>query len=341
VIIFPVVGCIMLMLLFFFFDLMYYLLLILVIIVTFVSLFFVFAPFVDTIFVRFSWNDKEIRLPGKLPAVPYSLIFLTTLCLIAIAIWIATFNWLVVDCIAWCIGITQLSVIRIPNLKIAVVLLGLFFLYDVFWVFLSPYFFGGKSVMVEVATQLPMGALPMALTIPHIIQDEPGYSLLGLGDIVLPGFFVSYLFSFEKNLHLHAHRDETIKFPKLSYYTAVLIGYSVGFLLTVLSGMLMNKGQPALLYLVPCTLGMISIYAYFSGHLRLMWKGLTPPKSDIESRALEPISAHGDDDDNTPFVDSANTEGELQDVVSVDEGVNAIKAALAGEAENTTSYTNL
>lgn len=77
------------------------------------------------------------------------------------------------------LAVTALSTLRIPSLKVATVVLWLFFLYDIFWVFLSQYIFK-KNVMVTVATQLP--TLPMVLTLPRVLTD--GDSLLGLGDIV-------------------------------------------------------------------------------------------------------------------------------------------------------------
>ena len=50
------------------------------------------------------------------------------------------------------ITISALSLLRIQNLKVIVVAFTLLFLYDIFWVFYSEYFFG-KNVMVTVANQ--------------------------------------------------------------------------------------------------------------------------------------------------------------------------------------------
>jgi hypothetical protein len=44
-----------------------------------------------------------------------------------------------------------LSVIRLSNIKVATILLSMAFLYDIFFVFISPYFFQ-ESIMVKVAT---------------------------------------------------------------------------------------------------------------------------------------------------------------------------------------------
>lgn len=61
-----------------------------------------------------------------------------------------THHWTFVDILATAMAVQAIATLRIPNLLIATVLLCVFFVYDVFWVFLSPLLFGGKSVMVEV-----------------------------------------------------------------------------------------------------------------------------------------------------------------------------------------------
>ena len=59
-------------------------------------------------------------------------------------------------------SINMLKVLRLPSLRICTILLSALFFYDIFFVFITPLFMSGKSVMVEVATghssdeQLPM-----------------------------------------------------------------------------------------------------------------------------------------------------------------------------------------
>ena len=52
-----------------------------------------------------------------------------------------------------CFCITLIKMIKLPNLKISAILLVALLVYDVFFVFITPFFSArGKSVMVEVAT---------------------------------------------------------------------------------------------------------------------------------------------------------------------------------------------
>merc|ERR1719321_14626 len=86
--------------------------------------------------------------------------------------------------ICFCLqGIERLS---LGTYKIgAILLVGLFF-YDIFWVF-------GTDVMVTVATKFDA---PIKVIFPRNLwalldgQQDVQYSMLGLGDIVIPGVFL-------------------------------------------------------------------------------------------------------------------------------------------------------
>lgn len=57
------------------------------------------------------------------------------------------------------------------------------------------------------------------------------------------------------------------------YYISSTIAYAVGMILTFVVLVLMKKGQPALLYLVPCTLITASIVAWRRKEMKKFWKG--------------------------------------------------------------------
>ena len=66
--------------------------------------------------------------------------------------WILTSHWLVLDILGVCITVSVISLVRLPSLKVATIVLVALFFYDIFWVFFSARFFGA-NVMVTVATQ--------------------------------------------------------------------------------------------------------------------------------------------------------------------------------------------
>ena len=60
------------------------------------------------------------------------------------------------------------------------------------------------------------------------------------------------------------------------YFVPSVIAYAVGLLMANMAVYLMNMGQPALLYLVPCCLGTMSFMAWRRNELHSLWEG---PKS--------------------------------------------------------------
>lgn len=142
--------------------------------------------------------------------------------------------WIPQDLISICLLLMIQRTLRLPNIKVSSILLSMAFLYDIFWVFLSPYFFT-KSVMITVATGGDSGeTVPMLLRLPRIDDLLGGYSMLGLGDIALPGLFISYLlrYDYEKNFT-----------TKQSYFPVAVVGYAVGVLATYVGLVLMRGGQ--------------------------------------------------------------------------------------------------
>jgi len=111
--------------------------------------------------------------------------------------WFFTRNWVLNNVLGLLMAITFLKTVKLNKLIPGLVLLGLLFFYDIFWVFLSTHFTsGGKSVMVEVATSFDA---PIKILMPHLsITDYPNTncSLLGLGDIVIPGVYIGFLVRF-------------------------------------------------------------------------------------------------------------------------------------------------
>jgi len=141
----------------------------------------------------------------------------------------------------------------------AILLIGLFF-YDIFWVF-------GTDVMVTVAKNLdgPIKILFPKSLVPNPITQKIELSLLGLGDIVIPGFFLALLLRFD------AHRASSCNmyaaFPK-PYFHSALIAYVFGLGLTLFIMIYFNAAQPALLYLVPACLGSSFLCAIVRGETK-------------------------------------------------------------------------
>jgi len=115
-----------------------------------------------------------------------------------------------------------------------------------FWVF-------GTEVMVKVAKSFDA---PIKLLFPQPSGDPP--SLLGLGDIVIPGLFVALMLRFDYVLQQREREKagkKKSKTPSIKiYFWWQMFGYFIGLTTTVLSMYYFKAAQPALLYLVPTAL---------------------------------------------------------------------------------------
>lgn len=167
--------------------------------------------------------------------------------------------------------------IRLPNIKVATVLLGCAFFYDIFWVFVSKSIFQ-QSVMVAVASGENSGgeSIPMLLRVPRFSDPFAGYDMIGFGDILFPGLLVSFFYRYDQ-----ANKRSLIN----GYFIWLAIGYGVGLCFTYLALYLMEEGQPALLYLVPCTLGVAVMLGLLRGELNVLWN--YDSESDLPSQQSE------------------------------------------------------
>lgn len=196
-------------------------------------------------------------------------------------------NWLFLNSIAFNLtiyGLVQMSNF-ISNFKLAGLLLILLFFYDIYFVFKT-------DIMLSVATKLDV---PMKFVIPRIpdyykseeignlsvldILREIGCAsgpetLLGLGDIVLPGSFIALCLRFDLYKYHESHPNTAfhhLQLFKKPYFIISLVGYLVGLITTIVILVRFNHGQPALLYIVPSLLSSVVIGGYLRGELHELW----------------------------------------------------------------------
>ncbi|KAK2565277.1 Signal peptide peptidase-like 2B, partial [Acropora cervicornis] len=189
---------------------------------TLLLLFYFYNYLVCKIPLSFIKNPPQIRI-----------VFLVVFSL-AISVWWGiernkSYAWVLQDILGISFCISLIKNIRLPNLKVCTILLLLLLIYDIFFVFITPLFSAGKSVMVEVATAL----------------------------------YIGFCHTF----------DIVSKTPHKIYFLATTIAYGMGLLITFGMLFVMEKGQPALLYLVPCTLGTGYAIGWKRGDIKRLWTG--------------------------------------------------------------------
>ena len=159
------------------------------------------------------------------------------------------------------LGITAISAIPISSyLAGACFLMGLFF-YDSIAVF-------GTKAMITVATKIDG---PIKLLFPNQNPSaEYPYSILGLGDLVIPGLFVALLGLVDQYTNINETLIDKEKQKRISYLQSGVLAYSFGLICTFLANIFTNAGQPALFYLSPIlilsSLGTAFVNEFILGH---------------------------------------------------------------------------
>jgi len=128
--------------------------------------------------------------------------------------------------------------------------------------------------MVTVAKSLDG---PIKILFPRTLVPGPTgkleMSLLGLGDIVIPGFFLALLLRFDAHVAKVPcfPTDLHVPFPK-PYFHSALLGYVLGLATTLYVMIVFEAAQPALLYLVPACLGSSLLCAAVRGELKELFE---------------------------------------------------------------------
>ncbi|GAB2271718.1 Signal peptide peptidase-like 4 [Dionaea muscipula] len=103
----------------------------------------------------------------------------------------------------------------------------------------------------------------MLLKIPRMFDPWGGFSIIGFGDIILPGLLLVFSLRYDwlANRKLRG-----------GYFIWAMSAYGLGLLTTYVAlNMMDGHGQPALLYIVPFTLGTFTILGHWRGELKHLW----------------------------------------------------------------------
>lgn len=214
------------------------------------------APYFQSASVEFTRSQIVASIPGTFFCVWYA----------------SQKHWLANNIlgIAFCIqGIEMLS---LGSFKTgAILLVGLFF-YDIFWVFFTP-------VMVSVAKSFDA---PIKLLFPTSNSARP-FSMLGLGDIVIPGIFVAL-----------ALRFDVSRGKQNRYFNSAFFGYTLGLVITIVVMNWFQAAQPALLYIVPGVIGSVAVHSLCNGEVKPLL-AYDESKTEAAIDSSSPSTSQGED----------------------------------------------
>ncbi|KAI9572203.1 signal peptide peptidase-domain-containing protein [Boletus coccyginus] len=172
---------------------------------------------------------------------------------------------LLTDILALSFSHNALSILKLDSFRTGCILLSGLFVYDIYWVF-------GTEVMVKVATSLDV---PIKLLWPKSMTftTERGFTILGLGDVVIPGLF---------------KRETSFTKP---YFCVTLTAYVVGLITTMTVVHMLGQAQPALLYLSPACILSFFVTAVVRGEVEDVWRWSDVPKLSQGKTAQEAFVA--------------------------------------------------
>ncbi|PSS32382.1 Signal peptide peptidase-like [Actinidia chinensis var. chinensis] len=277
------------------------------------SLYFCLSPYIAHIKSQFGLTDPFVsRCCSKSFTRIQGLLLL--LCFGTVAAWLVSGHWILNNLLGISLCIAFVSHVRLPNIKVCAILLGCLFVYDIFWVFYSERFFGA-NVMVSVATQQtsnPVHTVANSLSLPGLdlitkklelpvkivfprnlfgggvpAGSAADYMMLGLGDMAIPSMLLALVLCFD-----HRKSRDSVNPMELAsskgqkYIWYAISGYAIGLVTALSAGILTHSPQPALLYLVPSTLGPIIVVSWMRKELTELWEG-TPPTINDKTHLTE------------------------------------------------------
>ncbi|XP_057702622.1 signal peptide peptidase-like 2A isoform X1 [Corythoichthys intestinalis] len=302
VFIFVAIMCGMLILMYYFYNILVYVFIAIFSLASAIALFSCF----DAVLEKLGCPSGSFTISNHSFSVR-SLI-LASVCISISVVWAFYRNedrwiWILQDLLGIAFCLNFIKTIQLSSFKICTILLSLLLVYDVFFVFITPFFTkNGVSIMVQVALgpdasgqrtggdtvevpawpQTSTETIPVLMRVPWLsawTQNLCGmqFSILGYGDIIVPGLLVAYCSRF----------DVWINSTKKIYFLSCCIAYLLGMMVTFAAMLLSGMGQPALLYLVPFTLITSATVAGCRGEIKQFWTGTS---YEVLESSQEPLS---------------------------------------------------
>lgn len=194
-----------------------------------------------------------------------------------VGVYLVTKNWIISNLLALSLSLNAIALMSLDSFRTGAIMLGGLFVYDIFWVFATP-------VMVSVARNFDA---PIKIVWPKNIIEalvalqareslpKLQFTMLGLGDIVIPGIFVALALRYDQLVASEA--KPSVSFTKSytrwskPYFTATLVAYVAGLATTMGVMHFFKAAQPALLYLSPACTGAVFLTAALRGEFKQVW----------------------------------------------------------------------
>ncbi|CAI4231888.1 unnamed protein product [Auanema sp. JU1783] len=174
-------------------------------------------------------------------------------------------HWITNNILGIAFSIYGIENLHLSSFKAGTLLLCGLFVYDIFWVFATDVMTSvAKGIDAPILLQFPLDLLRNGYL------NANKHSMLGLGDIVIPGIFIALLRRFDHRISETSKKDKTTK--NRYFFVITVLAYAIGLVLTMVVMHYFKAAQPALLYLVPCCLLVPLLVASCTGELKNLWE---------------------------------------------------------------------
>lgn len=197
-----------------------------------------------------------------------------------------TRNWLINDVLSVCLLLTLLQSLKITSLKMGVILMMSYFIMQLGWSLVAAKKFGldWDTTLEDVID------IPLSIKYPHFrVEPIKNCSQVSILEIFLSGIFISF-----------CHRYDQSKGLKI-FYVAGMAGFFVGNVIAVGVVVGVNRGLPALFFLIPLVLISVSAVAFRRNEHKELWDGL-PSDSEYVAHLIGTMQEQDANDSITPVI---------------------------------------
>ena len=245
-------------------NILNYFLYVTTIIVSIISLVMVLEALLKNTPIKKNLNNRSIELEF-IGSLSMYLIFCIILSSFFFIIYEWTHNILINDIISISISIQSIRIFKFTSFKYILCLCFLIWCYQVLYMIFKSsdlllHYYNGILIN-QFDISFPILILCTQFTPYSSLYTE--YVCLSIGEVILPGIYINYLYRFDKKVKLHGH---------LYYYTGLGI-FIIGLFIKILLYCYASLKIPAFSFIFPCLTIIIFYFAYQRKQLEEMLNG--------------------------------------------------------------------
>ena len=245
-------------------NILNYFLYVTTIIVSIISLVMVLEALLKNTPIKKNLNNRSIELEF-VGSLSMYLIFCIILSSVFFLIYVWTHNILINDIISISISIQSIRIFKFTSFKYILCLCFLIWCYQVLYMIFKSsdlllHYYNGILIN-QFDISFPILILCTQFTPYSSLYTE--YVCLSIGEVILPGIYINYLYRFDKKVKLHGN---------FYYYTGLSI-FIIGLFIKILLYCYASLKIPAFSFIFPCLTIIIFYFAYQRKQLEEMLNG--------------------------------------------------------------------